>query len=105
MKGVLISFHEEIPQRVVLDKEVFLIGRSEDNDLVLPRKYISRKHASIEQRGGKYIVRDLGGRNPTRINGRPIREHVLQQGDLLEICDFKFRFDWESLEEEEEDAV
>ena len=49
------------------------IGRADNNQLVLPdpERTISRVHAQIVFRGGRYAIVDRGS-NPIAVNGRPL---------------------------------
>lgn len=55
------------------------IGRSDDNVLVLEDDMVSRHHAVLERHGGRYLVRDLGSRLGTTLNG----EHVHETAALI----------------------
>ncbi len=65
------------------------IGRSDDNDLVLTDRWISRNHAILQQMGGEaeadsYHLIDLGSRNGTFINTRRVSTPAqLSHGDRL----------------------
>ncbi len=63
---VLIAKKGESPHAQNLDKKRYSIGRSSDNEIVLPAEGISRVHARLEQspRGGWTIV-DVGSTNGT----------------------------------------
>jgi FHA domain-containing protein len=65
------------------------IGRADNNQLVLPdpERTISRVHAQVVFRGGKYGIVDRGS-NPISVNGRPLgngQEAPLQPGDEVQI--------------------
>lgn len=75
--------------RLPLDHFPFAIGRREGNDLVLPDPHVSRQHATIEHVNGRYRLRDLGSRNGTGVNGKPITEADLRDGDRLVIGMFE----------------
>jgi len=63
------------------------IGRSEDCDVVLVERQVSRRHAWIRRMGGQYILEDLGSKNGTHVNGREIiKPYVLQDGDEIQIA-------------------
>jgi FHA domain-containing protein len=69
------------------------IGRSESNQLVLPdpHRSISRVHAQVVFRAGRYFVIDRGS-NPITHNSRPLghgQEAVLQPGDELQIGPYR----------------
>lgn len=61
------------------------MGRALDNDLILEGPGVSRHHAQIEQRHGRYILRDLGSRHGTLVNNQTIQEVVLRDGDVLSL--------------------
>jgi len=52
----------------------------------------SRRHASVEQRGKEWFVKDLGSKNGTWVNGKRISEIALQRGDNLRIGHAEFAF-------------
>ena len=63
------------------------IGRSADNDLVLPDGRVSRHHARIVGRRGTLVYADLGSTNGSRVNGVAVGELVLGIGDRIELGD------------------
>jgi hypothetical protein len=68
---------------VPLDQPVMNIGRRMDNDLILEDNRVSRIHAQIRQRFGRYMLYDLGSRGGTCVNGQRVVECVLQPGDVI----------------------
>lgn len=69
---------------IPLDKPIITIGRRQTNDIVLDEPTISRQHAQLRWRYGRFILYDLSNRNGrTRVNGQPITECVLQPGDVI----------------------
>ncbi len=77
---------EAFTHEVTGDSLVF--GRSSKADLVVPDRYMSRLQARIYREGDRWLVEDLGGRNPTLLNGRPLPQpaHV-GPGDLISVSD------------------
>ncbi|HID87484.1 MAG TPA: FHA domain-containing protein [Anaerolineae bacterium] len=74
-----------------LNKEVITIGREESNDIVLPDRLVSRRHARIQRRGERYVLQDCSSKNGTFVNGRQLIEpYVLQDGDEIQIA-LRFR--------------
>ncbi|MBM7773251.1 ABC-type multidrug transport system ATPase subunit [Actinokineospora baliensis] len=60
------------------------IGRAPDNDIVLVDPMVSRRHAAARRSGDDWLVTDLGGRNPTLLNGAAITGSTLARvGDTL----------------------
>ncbi len=68
---------------VALDKPTFSIGRRAEHDLALTGTDVSRDHATIERTPGGYVLKDVGSRYGTSVNGAPVAEHLLQHGDAI----------------------
>jgi predicted component of type VI protein secretion system len=74
-------------RRIFMDQPVLLIGRDELCNLVIPDRQVSRQHSSITLEGDGYILRDLGSKNGTYLNGRELdKPHALQDGDEIQIA-------------------
>ena len=58
------------PSKVLLTRAVITLGRSSENDIVLPADDISRQHTRIRATALGWEVIDLGGVNGTWLNGR-----------------------------------
>ncbi|MFH0799009.1 MAG: FHA domain-containing protein [Pseudomonadota bacterium] len=67
-------------------------GRAESNTVVLRDAKASRQHAQIQQQGSEYVVVDLNSSNGTYVNGQRIEEHVLSNGDEIQIGDAIMQF-------------
>lgn len=61
------------------------MGRGLQTDIRLGDEGISRTHAIIEESNGQYVLRDAGSTNGTYANGARIEEHVLEEGDKIQI--------------------
>lgn len=74
--------------RWALNKPIFIIGRYEPADIVMPSPRISRQHVAIEQRDFGYHIRDMGSRNGTFVNGKPLgsEAHKLITGDEIVVA-------------------
>jgi diguanylate cyclase (GGDEF)-like protein len=84
----------ELGRRHVLDKEAVTVGRDRENDIVLDSDSVSRRHARIEHRDGKFYVSDLDSTNGTYVNddAEPIAEVQLRRGDQVKIGDTIFKY-------------
>jgi predicted component of type VI protein secretion system len=60
------------------------IGRAASNQVILDDESVSSYHARIEKRGDEYWLVDLKSTNGTFVNGAPVMEARLQDGDLLQ---------------------
>jgi ATP-binding cassette subfamily B protein len=63
----------------------FVVGRAPGADLVLDEGRVSREHAVITTEDGRAELRDAGSRNGTRLNGEPVTEAELHDGDRIAI--------------------
>ena len=61
------------------------LGRLPDNDIVLTDKRVSRHHAEVMERGGRWVLRDAGSTNGTAVNGEIVKEAVLRPGDVISL--------------------
>lgn len=61
------------------------VGRLPDNDIVLNDKRVSRHHAEVTQRGGRWLLRDTGSTNGTAVNGKVVKESLLKPGDTISL--------------------
>jgi hypothetical protein len=72
-------------RHVGLNRPVLTLGRRSDNDIVLPAPGVSRRHAQLRWRFGRFVIYDLGSRAGTLVNGEPVNECVLQAGDVIRL--------------------
>lgn len=71
----------------------FIIGRSDSVALSIEEGTLSQEHVKIERSGDVYHIKDLDSLNGTHINGIALNsneQHVLKEGDEIEIADIKF---------------
>jgi two-component system, cell cycle response regulator len=77
---------------ITLPSSRITIGRDAECGVVLDDPDVSRKHASIEIEGGRYVVRDLGSTNGTAVNDRRVKEQPLTSGDRVRVGKTIFKF-------------
>ena len=75
-----------------LNKAVMVIGRTDDNDIVINHRSISRHHARITCENSRYTILDLQSANGVRINGEEYGKVELRQGDLVDLGHVRLRF-------------
>ena len=73
-------------------KGTMSFGRAESSTVTIRDAKVSRQHAQIQQQGSEYILVDLNSSNGTFVNGERIEEHVLSNGDEIEIGDCIMQF-------------
>jgi hypothetical protein len=83
---VELEIHDRESRRSYRTPRAVLIGRSPSAAVKLDDPTVSRVHARIERRDASVFVEDLGSRNGTLVNGKPIaREALLVPGDRVRI--------------------
>jgi len=88
-RAMLIAYEGDLKgERWILDQAYTTIGRSADCDVVLPKRQVSRHHAEIERDDGGYLLRDLGSKNGTYVNGEEVEgePYRLKDGDEIQIA-------------------
>lgn len=83
LKAVDAFLIVEGKRHVPLDRPIMNIGRRMDNDIVVDNPAVSRQHAQLRWRYGRFVIYDLGSRGGTAVNGQPVTESVLHAGDVI----------------------
>jgi diguanylate cyclase (GGDEF)-like protein len=99
-RPALVSLRGELlAVPIPLDRDEVTLGRALEADVRINDSRASRLHARItvernaEHGSARCIIRDLASTNGTLINGQPLTEAVLSEGDKISIGDQLFRFD------------
>jgi len=89
MFAVIVKEKGGEQRRLEFDKAEITIGRVQGNDVILPKGNVSKRHARIVLKDGKFITVDLKSTNGTYVNGRKIASPaVVKTGDNIYIGDF-----------------
>ena len=83
----------QIGQVIELAAERVTVGRALNNAVRFDEDLVSIYHAVFVRDGAGYRLRDLNSSNQTRVNGRPISEVPLQNGDRLEFGLVEIRYE------------
>ncbi len=85
------------PQLLALDwsgsETEMLLGRHQSCDVVLEDNAVSRRHAQLRFRDGKWILQDLDSTNGTVVNGVAVGRCELRPGDCVVIGDQRLTID------------
>jgi pilus assembly protein CpaF len=82
------------------------VGRVQGNDLMLPKGNVSKRHARLLYRDGRFIVTDLNSTNGTYVNRRRITQAtIVREGDRIYIGDFILRIEPSSSSTQEASAA
>lgn len=94
MFAIIISEKGGPERREAYDKSEINVGRVQGNDLMLPKGNVSKHHARLLFRDGRFIVTDLKSTNGTYVNGKKIAQAtVVREGDKIFIGDFVIRLE------------
>ncbi len=89
----LVLFAGHLPAKeFALNKTVLKIGRTEENDIVLDHKSISREHAQIIFENNVFKILDLKSANGVLVNGEQYAKTELKNGDIIELGHLKLKF-------------
>jgi pSer/pThr/pTyr-binding forkhead associated (FHA) protein len=89
LRLICLDGHADIP----LDRAVLLVGRHRWCDVRIASPRVSRRHCCLALDRDGVLVRDLGSRNGTLINGRRVEEGVLHPGDELSVAHCRYRLE------------
>ncbi len=80
-------------RKFVVNPTVTTIGRSQDNDIVINNLALSRRHAEVHFRSGRFEVEDLGSQNGVFVNNGRIRgPQVIGHEDTVTLGTYHFVF-------------
>ena len=82
---LIIIYGDHAGREYRLGPKRVLIGRAGQCDITINDSSVSRKHASIESKDGRFLLQDLKSTNGTLVNGEFIDVGVLNHGDKIRI--------------------
>jgi len=92
IKSCLILETKLTTKRVFPFYAKMIIGRHSTNDIPLPDRTVSKRHAVVGRVRGQAVVKDLGSRNGTFVNGQKVEKAILSCGDRLKVGSVMLRF-------------
>jgi pSer/pThr/pTyr-binding forkhead associated (FHA) protein len=93
MASLVLFLEDGTSATHVLDSELpSSVGRHKDNSLFLECGSVSSHHAQITPTETGWYVQDLNSSNGTRVNGAPIEEALLSDGDRIGFGDIQTIF-------------
>ena len=92
IKSCLILENQLTKKKVFPFYAKMIIGRHSTNDIPLPDRTVSKRHAVIGRVRGQAVVKDLDSRNGTYVNGQKIEKAILACGDRLKVGSVMLRF-------------
>lgn len=92
MAKLILSLDGSVIREIPLDKERVTIGRKAQNDIPIENLAVSGEHACIVTILKDSFLEDLGSTNGTLVNGNPVKKHILQNNDVIEIGKYKLKY-------------
>jgi pSer/pThr/pTyr-binding forkhead associated (FHA) protein len=75
-----------------LDKPAMVVGRTEDNDIAINHRSISRHHAKLVRENGRHAIVDMNSSNGVRVNGEEYGKVELRRADVIDLGHVRLRF-------------
>jgi two-component system response regulator GlrR len=83
--GLEVASGPDKGKKVKTLESLIRVGGDPSNDLVLSDSTVSRRHVEVERVGTRLLLRDLGSRNGTFVDGRQTLQTYLEPGDKVVI--------------------
>jgi pSer/pThr/pTyr-binding forkhead associated (FHA) protein len=103
MARLVLHLDGQVLAEYNMSKERYTVGRLPDNDIRIDNPAVSGHHALVINILNDSFLEDLNSTNGTYVNGKIIKKHALQHGDVITVGHHALRFvDSEAEEPEDE---
>jgi pSer/pThr/pTyr-binding forkhead associated (FHA) protein len=92
MARLVLSLDGAVMAEYNMNKERYTIGRLPDNDIRIDNAAVSGHHSLIINILNDSFLEDLNSTNGTYVNGKLIKKHALQHGDVITVGHHQLRF-------------
>ncbi len=90
---LIVQAGPHVGHEFVLTKEIVVLGRNEQCDIVIADPLVSRRHSQITCDGSYCAIEDLGSTNGTFVNDQRLTQpRVLRSGDRVRVADSVLEF-------------
>lgn len=107
MAKLIVSYEGTLLDEIDLTDERTTIGRKPHNDIQIEDVVVSGEHAVITTEDDETFIEDLKSTNGTYVNGKAIKKHALEDGDVIEIgkhvLEYALTDDDEDYDDDDED--
>ncbi|MGI9205228.1 MAG: FHA domain-containing protein [Woeseiaceae bacterium] len=103
MARLILSLDGQVLAEYNMSKERYTIGRLPDNDVRIDNPAVSGHHSLIINILNDSFLEDLNSTNGTYVNGKLIKKHALQHGDVITIGHHQLRFSDQQTNDTEQD--
>ncbi len=92
MARLMLSLDGQVLAEYNMNKERYTIGRLPDNDIRIDNPAVSGHHSLIINILNDSFFEDLNSTNGTYVNGKLIKKHAMQHGDVITVGHHQLRF-------------
>ncbi|MBT4837778.1 MAG: FHA domain-containing protein [Methylococcales bacterium] len=93
MPVIQCFFNDKLLKELPLkNNSIITIGRQSNNDIHIDNMAVSSVHAKIYHSNGSFFVEDNGSTNGTFLNGKEVKKHELEKGDIITVCKHYINF-------------
>jgi pSer/pThr/pTyr-binding forkhead associated (FHA) protein len=101
MSRLILSLDGQVMAEYNMNKERYTVGRLPDNDIRIDNPAVSGHHSLVINILNDSFLEDLNSTNGTYVNGKLIKKHALQHGDVVTVGHHQLRFvDTQSMDSE-----
>ena len=103
MARLILSLDNQVLAEYNMSKERYTVGRLPDNDVRIDNPAVSGHHSLIINILNDSFLEDLNSTNGTYVNGKLIKKHALQHGDVITIGHHQLRYSDEQSNDTDQD--
>ena len=92
MARLVLSLDSQVIAEYNMNKERYTVGRLPDNDIRIDNPAVSGHHSLVINILNDSFLEDLNSTNGTYVNGKLIKKHALQHGDVVTVGHHQLRF-------------
>jgi pSer/pThr/pTyr-binding forkhead associated (FHA) protein len=92
MARLILSLDNQVLAEYNLNRERYTVGRLPDNDIRIDHPTVSGHHSVLVNILNDSFLEDLNSTNGTYVNGRLVRKHALQAGDVITVGRHQLRY-------------
>ena len=92
MARLVLSLDGQVLAEYNMSKERYTLGRLPDNDIRIDNPAVSGHHALVINILNDSFLEDLNSTNGTYVNGKLIKKHALQHGDVITVGHHQLRY-------------
>ncbi|HEY5760463.1 MAG TPA: FHA domain-containing protein [Steroidobacter sp.] len=92
MARLILSLDGSVMAEYNMNKERYTVGRLPDNDIRIDNPAVSGHHSLVINILNDSFLEDLNSTNGTYVNGKLIKKHALQHGDVVTVGHHQLRF-------------